>query len=230
MEEWAKHNTDLLQKLFLLHEQLNKTTSKEDIETLGALIGQAIGHFVNERPEVFENFEIKPNTKFMSHQSNTMKQLKDYKKSLQRQMMTDYTSETRKKFWEALRAISDLRKHEKKKHDMKTTAHQEDLFNTNRWEFSKSVTRGEFGKGKKGPTFSKDQANQHYAQYSVPTNKDFNKTNWCPFVKTEPENDNFAPFNSDPIKPRDIFDFLKSLNLKSSPGPDGLSYGILFNL
>ena len=144
--------------------------------------------------------------------------------------MTDYTSETRKKFWEALRAISNLRKHEKKKHDMKTTAHQEDLFNKNRWEFSKSVTRGEFGKEKKGPTFSKDQANQHYAQYSVPTNTDFNKTNWFPFVKTEPENNNFVPFNSDPIGPRDIFDVLKSSNHKSSPGPDGLPYGILFNL
>ena len=63
----------------------------------------------------------------------------------------------RKKFWEACRAISDLKKHEKKKHDMKTTAYQEDLFNKNRWEFSKSVTRGEFGKEKKAPTFSKDQ-------------------------------------------------------------------------
>ena len=45
--EWAKHDDDLKQKLFPLHHQLSKTTCKEDIETLGALIGQAIAHFVS---------------------------------------------------------------------------------------------------------------------------------------------------------------------------------------
>ena len=38
------------------------------------------------------------------------------------------------------------------------------------------------------------------------------------------------PLNTDPIKPRDVFNVLKSSNLKSSPGPDGIPYGILFNL
>ena len=91
--EWSNYNTELQHKLFPLNKQLNKSTSKEDIETLGAFIGQAIGNFVNERPEVFENFEIKPNKKFVNHQYKTMKQLKDHKKSLQRQMITNYTSE-----------------------------------------------------------------------------------------------------------------------------------------
>ena len=82
-QEWTKHNNDLMQKLFPLHQQLSKSTSKEDIETLGALIGQAIAYFVNERPEVFENSEIKSNAKYVSHKSKTMQQLKEHKKSLQ---------------------------------------------------------------------------------------------------------------------------------------------------
>ena len=127
-------------------------------------------------------------------------------------------------------AISDLKRHEKKKHDMKTTAYQEELFNKNKWEFSKSVTRGEFGNEKMSPTFSKVQANQHYSQYSIPNITDFNKIQWFPFIQTEPENANFVPFNTDPIKPKDVFNVLKSANHKSSPGSDGIPYGILFNL
>ena len=134
-EEWNKHNNDLKQKLFPLHQQLSNTTSKEDIETLGALIGQAIGHFVSERSEVFENSEIKSNAKYVSHQSKAMQQLKSHKKQLQRQLMTNF--------------YSDFKKHEKKKHDIKTTTYQEDLQKKNRWQFSKAVTRGEFGKEKK---------------------------------------------------------------------------------
>ena len=53
-QEWTKHNNDLMQKLFQLHQQMSKFTSKEDIETLGALIWQALAYFVNERPKVFE--------------------------------------------------------------------------------------------------------------------------------------------------------------------------------
>ena len=34
----------------------------------------------------------------------------------------------------------------------------------------------------------------------------------------------------DPIKPRDVLDVLKSANHDSSPGPDGLPYGILYHL
>ena len=97
---WSQHNNDLKQKLDSLHQQLCRATSKEDIMTLGALIGQAIGHFVSERPEVFENSEIKSNVKYVSHQSKTMQQLKQHKKSLQRQIVTNCTDEIRKKFWE----------------------------------------------------------------------------------------------------------------------------------
>ena len=104
---------------------------------------------------------------------------------------------------------------------MKTTAYQEDLFNKNRWEFSKTVTRGEFGKEKKSPTFTKAKANEHYSQYSIQTVTDFNKVHWFPYVQTAPENDNCVPFNMDPIKPRDIFEVLKSANHNSSPGTDG---------
>ena len=38
---------------------------------------------------------------------------------------------------------------------------------------------------------------------------------------------NYTPFYTDPIRPKDIREVLKS-NLNSSPGPDGISYNRLF--
>jgi hypothetical protein len=104
------------------------------------------------------------------------------------------------------------------------------MFSKNRWEFSKSVCRGEFGKESIEPTFTKDTANQHYSTYSTEIRTDFNKLQWFPFIPTAPDSPDFTEFNMSPIKPKEVFKVLKAANHKSSPGPDGIPYGILFNL
>ena len=91
----------------------------------------------------------------MSYKSKTIQQLKKHKKALQRPMMTNYSSDIRKKFWEACRAISDLKKTQEEKawhenHSIPGGSVQQKC-----WEFSKLVTREEFEKEKKSPTFSK---------------------------------------------------------------------------
>jgi hypothetical protein len=45
-----------------------------------------------------------------------------------------------------------------------------------------------------------------------------------------PDEDNFQPFNLEPIRPRDIKQTLKNCNKNSSPGPDGIPYSILYKL
>ena len=137
---------------------------------------------------------------------------------------------TRKSYWEVCRAISDMKKIEKNKEDMRSTYHQENLFLKNRWEFSKSVCRGEFGKENLVPNFTQQAANQHYSSYSTPHCTDFNNLGWFPDILTGPEDPNFTPFDISPIRPKDVYSALKNANHKSSPGPDGLPYGILFNL
>ena len=73
--------------------------------------------------------------------------LKLTKKNLQRKLLSmSSTLETRKNFWETVRAISDFKKIEKKKQELQTTSHQEKMFKKNPWEFSKSAVRGELGK------------------------------------------------------------------------------------
>ena len=85
-----------------LHYHLGRATNQSDVTKLGSLISETSASFVKDRPEVFEKAVIKPNAKYVKHQSAKMQQLKQHKKSLQRQMMTAAsTQEIRKKFWEA---------------------------------------------------------------------------------------------------------------------------------
>ena len=86
---------------------------------LGDMISKEIANFVGEKPELFEKAEGKSRGAFVKHSSKTMAQLKEHKKALQRQMIGPQgTTELRKQFWEAYRAISDLKKHEKKQQDL----------------------------------------------------------------------------------------------------------------
>ena len=60
-----------------------------------------------------------------------------------------------KQFHECLKAISDLKNHEKRLAESKSALFQEKQFHKNRWSFSKQIVNGTFGKDKKEPTFSK---------------------------------------------------------------------------
>ena len=55
-----------------------------------------------------------------------------------------------------------------------------------------------------------------------------NCLNWFPFLSITHESPNFEPFNCEPLRPKDVKKYTKSANLKSSPGPDGIPYEILF--
>ena len=176
--DWSTQDKELKQRLHHLHYYLGRATNKEDISMLGDLISKEIEKFVSEKPELFEKVEVKSGAAFVKHTSKTMAQLKTHKKALQRQMIgPEGTIDIRKQFWEACRAISDLKKQEKKVEDLKTTACQEKLYNKNRWEFSKMTVNGQMGKECLSPTFSKQAADLHYSgTYSTEKTTDFNQT------------------------------------------------------
>ena len=81
------------------------------------------------------------------------------------------------------------------------------------------------------PGFSKIQADQFYPEtYSNPKIIDPTKLNWFPILPVSPADDNYQPFNLEPIRPRDVKQTLKNCNKNSSPGPDGIPYSILYKL
>ena len=108
---------------------------------------------------------------------------------------------------------------------------QEKMFHKNRWEYSKSVVKGTFGKENLLPEFTKEEADNFYPKsYSVPKDLDYEKIHWFPFISANPTNEDFKPFDMSVIRPRDVKNVLKNANQKSSPGPDGIPYGILTKL
>ena len=92
------------------------------------------------------------------------------------------------------------------------------------------MVRGELGKDNLMPTFNVNTANTHYSQYSMPHMTNFSNMEWFKPISIGPEDPNFKPFNMSPIRPKDISDVLNKSNHKSSPGPDGIPFGILYNL
>ena len=201
---------------------------------------QTISTFLASKPEIFENSEIKSKSKFNKHQSKTMTQLKNHKKVLQKKLnspqpwsifQSQSLEQTKTEYWKTVRAISDLKKHEKNIQDMKTTAHQEKLFNKNRWNFSKQLVRGELGKVNSVTEFSKVEADKHFSStYSTPIITNFDNLIWFPNLPTDPGLPDFKPYDMSPIKPKDVLNALKHSNKNSSPGPDGIPYALLFHL
>ena len=122
-----------------------------------------------------------------------------------------------------------LEKLKKRRILLKTIKHQENMFHKNRWEFSKQAVKGSLLQEKLKPTFDLGFANTNYSKkYSTPGIIDLNSLNRLPFLSITHECPNFEPFNCEPLCPKDVKNILKSANLKSSPGPDGILYEILF--
>ena len=136
------------------------------------------------------------------------------------------------KFHDCLKAIKHLKKKQEEKEKQKTSLHQEKTFNKNRWKFSKKAVSGNLDQDIKEVGFSCEEANRYYPNtYSTPPPFDTSPTcplNWFPHLPVNPTSSSYTPFNTQPLRPKDIKNILKSSNLKSSPGPDGIPYSILY--
>ena len=62
------------------------------------------------------------------------------------------------KFRLALRAISDLRKAEKRKDEAKTSEHYENQYHKNKWRFAKKAVNGDLDSVDEPPAFTKAEA------------------------------------------------------------------------
>ena len=135
--------------------------------------------------------------------------------------------EKRKLFHQACKAVSELKKRERKRQDEKTTVFQEKKFNSYRYKFAKEIVNGTFGADSVNATFDKVKADQYYPDtYSIPRNIHLPDLHWYPPALTSPNDADFKPFDSSPFRPRDIRKVLMNANKNSAPGPDGVPVGV----
>ena len=125
-------------------------------------------------------------------------------------------------------AIRNIKKRDQQNLTMKSTQFQEQKYRKDFYNFSKSAIKGLIGKPQGSATFDKNCADKHYKQtYSSSKPIDISKLDWIP--KVDPTAFSHT-FNNSPIVPGMVKKTLAKTNKGSSPGPDGIRYGILFNL
>ena len=228
-DEWTKLNETLKDKLKPINFHISRAEDPEDISRLGDQANILIRKFLLEHPDIFEAKEFSKKTKHIKHTSKTIAEAKLLKKELKKKAEApNATLEDRMNFRLALRAISDLKRADERKEQIKTSKHQEGLYFKNKWEFSKKATKGDLDSVPEVPTFSKTVADKFYPQtYSQEKIVDIASLSWFPNLPTFPEKEDFKPFSKEPIRPRDIKSTLMKCNKNSSPGPDGIPYSIL---
>ena len=233
--EWMRLSKDLKVRLAPLHSEIARcaTDNFVKVEELGNTLTESIRQFLEEHSDFFLDEASKvPGKKYVSHNNRSIAQLEVLKKQLRREAFGPEGSEDkRKEFYLCLQAISELKQKEKRKQELKTVTYNERQFHKNRYRYSKQIVSDTFGQTDVQPSYDKQAADQFYTQtYSHHREIDFSQLHWFPHLPTSPESTDFKPFDTTPIKPRDIRNILSKSNKKSAPGPDGITYMTLFKL
>ena len=221
--DWNNYNTELNNLLQPIHQDLAHDFISPDVA--GDRIGETIKSFLLSKPEFHED---KQSSSFIQHKSKTLEKAKSAKNELRKAARKSNDPGERKQFFKAIRVHSYLNKLQKQKDKTKTAAYQEKLFKQNFFSFSKSVCDDTFGDSAKHPSFSKETADDFYPnRYSKCEPLNLNNLNWFPTINSRQFS---SDFNLKPFKPKDIRKIIKSKSSSSSPGPDGVTYGLLKKL
>jgi hypothetical protein len=138
------------------------------------------------------------------------------------------TLQDRRAFYEAIRSHSHLKRiHEQAQSD-KIATFQEWSFLRNFYNFAKEAVAGAIGGGGDLPEFPVKVVNRYYPEkYQVLVRLQQGHLSWFPYLLE----DKFGhAFDMSPITPSLVRKVLSSKKATSSPGPDGLMYGILLRL
>jgi hypothetical protein len=239
-DEWSRLDRLLKKELIPFNYHLSRMTDEFQIAILGDLIGQKVTSFLDEHADLFPKPDPKVKKQYVKPCSSTLAELKKLKKQIRKQLDTPslwhslpfYSSDLISDLFACCKAIGDVKKQEMKKAKAKTVSFQEGLFLKNRYNFSKGCLAGSLESEAVKPTFSREFANQHYSSsYSVPHDTRLEDLHWYPEVKSlGPGSPDFVPFDMSAFKPRDVRAVLKAANHSSTPGPDGIPYGVLYHL
>ena len=160
--EWSDLDSKLKRKLAPLHHIISTCENPADLADLGDSFTQELRDFLDQNRELF-SYQENQKSKFIGHPNKTIEELQNYKKVLRKQAFArNGTKEQKNKFHDCLRAIKHLKQKQADKEKQKTSLHQENMFNKNRWKFAKNAVNGTLDKDDKQVGFSLDEANRYY--------------------------------------------------------------------
>ena len=228
--EWGDLDKELNIILSQWHRHLANATS-QNISDINDLIIQDIRTFLISKPDLFlENkTPSQIHSGFISREPRTLMQLRALKRTLQKEAhRPGATSEARQEWRACVKAIQHLKQRHENIQQSKTTKFQEDRYRKDFYWFAKSAIKGTLGKTPGAVKFSKEVADNFYpSTYSTPHTINRDQLGWIPGV--DPSSFT-VPFDTTIITPGLVKATLAKTTKCSSPGPDGIRYGILHNL
>ena len=221
-DQWSEYNSELSQILKPLHSAIANDIVTPEVG--GDQLTHDIQNFLLTKPEFNDNKK----SSYVTHTSKVLEAATSIKNKLRKQAKQSKTPEDRKKFHQAIRAHNYIVKQEKLKDKHKTVQYQESLYHKDFWSFSKSVCTGHFGQDQVYPGFDVTAANNYYPnKYSSTVPLATENLHWFPYLSSRGHQ---TSFNLSPILPRDIRNIIQNKSNSSSPGPDGITYGLLKKL
>ena len=226
--EWGDLDKELTTILSPWHAHLANATS-HNISDINDLITHDIRNFLISKPDLFLENRTSRNHQsgFTSREPRTLMQLRDLKKTLQKEAhCPGATPEVRKEWRACVKAIQHLKQRHTNIQQSKTTKFQEDRYRKDFYWFAKSAIKGMLGKTPGTVKFSKEVADNFYrSTYSTPHTINRDQLGWIPGV--DPSSFT-VPFDTSPIVPGLVKATLAKTNKCSSPSPDEIRYGILY--
>ena len=218
---WSELDIKINQAIGSLHHDLG--TNQTSSEVAGNEFGKILAEFLNSE----EEFEEVEKEFFERKESTSVEEARVLKRELRKKANKKGASPEDKANWlKAVKLYAFLLKVQKEKEGAGEIRRQENAYRKNFYKFSKEACNGTLGKEKEQPEFSQETANEYFkAKYSRPAEIDTRKLDW--FVPVLPPT---QPYNQSAIRPGQVKAILCSKAPNTSPGEDGLLYGILAKL
>ena len=221
--EWNSLNTRLADRLRLLHNDLATDTLTP--AEAGSNFESILQDFFAEIPDFVNNQNEQRS--FSRREPKLLDEARKIKNRLRRRAFRQSSSkEDRDMFHAALATYTHLKKRRDEQTCERNAQHEERCFKRNFWDYSKKIVKDSLYSRSAMPTCSADTANDYFkSRYESPSSVDPSSLSWIPPLKNP-----ISDFNTDPIRPKDVKNVLQRKSSHSSPGPDGIYYGMLKKL
>ena len=219
-EKWEQINIDFSRKYNPIHVKLLKEEAKP--ADVAAQFNEMLADLLKSN-SIVKN-KIKKYFKHKAESTTTIDEAKELKNKLKKKAQAPYANkEDKSNACEALRYYNLLLKKKNEKQETKEIKEQEKSYKKNFHKFAKETTKGTYNKPPVVPTFSKEEANQHYlSKYSTEVKIDLDQLSWFPDVLPPS-----TPYDLSPYTAEEITKALAKKNQVSAPGDDELLYEFL---
>ena len=218
--KWTKFDFEFAKLYMPVQEKLSKT----EVEPAEAAtqFNQMLTEFLRSKPGVIK--EVKTYFKHKPESTKSLdeaKKLKNYPRKKAKEPQAN--KEDKSNACEALRYYNIMLKKHNEKQETKQIEGQEKAYKRNFYKFAKEITNGTYDKPPVVPTFSKEEANEHYTtKYSKESYIDLTQLSWFPKVAAPVKSYDLTPYTSENIR-----EALTKKTQDSAPGDDEILYDFL---